>query len=117
MSWSSFFGSGLPSDLSAWGNSQPEPASFKAPGIQRPEYSAVELWLVERIYQYIAEASVCSTCGARLNRKLRAPIDSLESQMKSLIVSTRCAGWRRHLHRAVVTAAPGDLILGHFERY
>ena len=79
----------------------------------RAELSAVEMWVLRLSYEALAAQSNCGRCGSRLGRKLRSlwPSDAYPRSVRMLAM-TRCSGWRRHRHVAVVTESSEDLLLG-----
>ena len=86
-------------------------ALFPPPGCTVP--TEQELCLVETLAQALAARSFCLRCGAALGRGLLIyPCRTEESW--SLVAATRCRGWRRHLHIAVVTDDGTDLRFGQF---
>lgn len=81
-----------------------------------PPPTDLDLELVEVIYAVIAGETTCSTCGRPLGRALRARYATAwSSQSWSITVATRCEGWRRHAHVALVTRPSRDLLLGDLE--
>jgi hypothetical protein len=83
-------------------------------GMGRPaELSAVEMWVLRLSYEDVADHLDCGRCGARLGRKLLSllPSDAYPPSVRMLAM-TRCSGWRRHLHVAVVTESSKELLLG-----
>jgi hypothetical protein len=77
--------------------------------------TAVDLWLVESTYRFIAAHAHCVRCGDPLGRGLRVVIrpDAEHAPCTGSIV-TRCRGWRRHRHVATVVGVRNDLVLGPF---
>jgi hypothetical protein len=78
----------------------------------RDELSAVEMWLLRLSYEGHAAQLDCGRCGSRLGRELLSlrPSHAYPPSVRMLAV-TRCSGWRRHLHVAVVTESSEDLLL------
>jgi hypothetical protein len=74
--------------------------------------SAVELFVIKLTYQAIAGQSCCGKCGASLNRPLRLSFGRSPFKDWCVVVATRCSGWKRHRHAALVTDTSRDLLLG-----
>jgi hypothetical protein len=74
--------------------------------------SAAELLVIELTYEAIAGQSCCTKCGAPLNRPLRLISDRTPLTHWRVVVATRCSGWKRHRHSALVTDTSRDLLLG-----
>lgn len=101
------------------GGTQPcEPASVWPTWWGHEEPSAVEVSLLQIIYEFKAAATSCTRCGAPLGRHLRveARPTLLESVRWRVSVRTQCRGWRRHRHAASVGRSPDDLVLGSLQR-
>jgi hypothetical protein len=82
----------------------------------RPTPTELDVALIELIYLVIADEQRCTECGHRLGRGLRARNASDRAPSRwSVLVDTRCWGWRRHPHVATVTQPANDLVLGHLE--
>lgn len=73
------------------------------------EPAPADLWLIRTAYEFTADRTRCDRCRHRLGRDLQVVIGG----RSRVVVVTRCRGWRRHRHSAVVTDARGDL---HLER-
>ena len=75
-----------------------------------------DLTLIEVAYEVLAARSFCTRCGAPLGRGLSLYPGSSDSGDTGwrLVVATRCRGWRRHAHTAVVTDDGTDLLIGPF---
>ena len=82
----------------------------------REEPTALDLSLVEVVYEVLAMETRCSRCGAPLGRRLRvlAWPTILRSVQWRVGVRTRCRGWRRHRHTAAVGRSSCDMVLGPF---
>lgn len=77
--------------------------------------TAVDVWLVQLVYEVMAAESRCAMCGAPLGRRLRiVPSPDGQSPSWCLLAATRCRGWRRHRHLATVAEASMDISLGPF---
>jgi hypothetical protein len=74
--------------------------------------SAAELLVIKLAYEAIAGQSCCGKCGASLNRPLRLIYDRTSLTHWRVVVATRCRGWKRHRHGALVTDTSKDLLLG-----
>ncbi len=77
--------------------------------------TAVDVWLIQLIYETIAAESCCGMCGCPLGRGLQvasSPPDLPRSWTVSIV--TRCTGWRRHRHIASATETSDGLELGPF---
>jgi hypothetical protein len=74
--------------------------------------SAAELLVIKLTYEGIAGLSNCAKCGASLNRPLRLSSGRTALRHWQVVIATRCSGWQRHRHSAVVTDTPEDLLLG-----
>lgn len=90
------------------------------PGPISPAYAtptAIDLWLIEVVYETVAEGSLCKKCGAQLGRGLAlTPLTWYDTDSWRVRVQTRCRGWRRHRHRAEVTQTWNDLQIGRFHQ-
>jgi hypothetical protein len=87
-----------------------EPTGREAPHLS--PVSPAHLWMTRRAYQQEARDTECSRCGSALHPRPR--LDSLDMgppDFWPLVVSTRCLGWRRHRHVAVVEETPHGLHL------
>jgi hypothetical protein len=72
-----------------------------------------DLDLVRLSYDVIAAELGCSTCLASLGRGLYLVVPAGgEGPTWQVIVVTRCHGWRRHRHTAVVAGVGGGLHFG-----
>jgi hypothetical protein len=74
--------------------------------------SAAELLVIKLTYEAIARLSNCEKCGASLNRPLRLSPGPTPLRHWRVVVATRCSGWQRHRHSALVTDTSDDLLLG-----
>ena len=76
-----------------------------------------DLWLIECVYAFIAVNSACTACSRPLSRHIELqPGYKLDTSTWTIVAVTRCRGWRRHQHTAVVTEASRDLVFGQFHR-
>lgn len=83
-------------------------------GSEQP--SAVDVWLIKLVYDFVAAEAACSRCGARLGHRLRvvpSPTHGLPPRWRVSVV-TRCRGWRRHGYIANVARPSHDVVLGSF---
>lgn len=67
-----------------------------------------DLWLAQIMYEFVAGRTRCAKCGAALGRGIHPMIGT----PWRIVVVTRCSGWRRHRHTAVVTEASDGLNFG-----
>jgi hypothetical protein len=121
--WSPFFRWGFeaalagPPDRSS--GSHHEGVRFPQAGSAGPgEPTAIDLWLIQLTYAFVAAGSRCSRCDAPLGRDLRvvpSPVGPAPSRWHVSVV-TRCTGWRRHRHTAHVARPSKDLLLGALHR-
>jgi hypothetical protein len=73
----------------------------------------LDLWLIRLVYEVAAGHANCARCGAPLGRRLHlATRYAGRSPAWHVLVATRCRGWRRHRHTALVTEASNNLELG-----
>jgi hypothetical protein len=80
---------------------------------EHAELSPVEVWVLRLSYQDLAARLNCERCGSRLGRELRLLLPSATYPPSvRMLAMTRCSGWRRHRHVAVVTESSEDLLLG-----
>jgi hypothetical protein len=108
--WLALGGSPTPS---GWGHDETQPASPTTFG-PLPDLTAVNLWLIQLTYQFVAAESHCSRCGDTLGRGLRVIPSAAEQSPWTVSIITRCHGWRRHRHLATVVEVSNDLMLGPF---
>lgn len=88
--------------------------TFPDPGCTTPAASPtdLDLWLIRLVYAAPVAQAHCLNCGARLDRRLRLATQySGRSPYWRVSVTTRCYGWRRHRHIAVVTESSSGLQL------
>ena len=115
---------GTPYGLSTWprGDFVAPPATGEpvdTPGdawpAAHPRPSDDDLWLIGLVYETVAAESGCTRCGASLRHAVRlTPALASCAGTWGVVVTARCAGWRRHRHVADVTEASSDLVLGRF---
>jgi hypothetical protein len=75
----------------------------------------LDLRLIRLTYEVAAAESRCAKCGTPIGRRLRLTTQyGGQPPTWTVIVATRCRGWRRHRHTAVVTEASNSLRLGSF---
>jgi hypothetical protein len=74
--------------------------------------SAAELLVIKLTYETVAGQSCCGKCGASFGRPLRLSTGRTVFSHWRVVVSTRCRGWKRHRHSALVTDTSKDLLLG-----
>jgi hypothetical protein len=77
----------------------------------------VELALVDVVYDFIASRSYCVRCGSPLGLNLNAdvlPAQDGAAPWSRVSVRSRCRGWRRHLHTALIVRTADGLDLGQF---
>jgi hypothetical protein len=75
----------------------------------------LDLWLIRLTYRLVATEWWCTRCGARLRRRVRVvPFGADRAGPPVVSVVTRCRGWRRHRHTAIVDELGNDLVLGRF---
>jgi hypothetical protein len=80
---------------------------------QRSHLTALDLWLIHVVYEVVAAESTCVRCGTPLDRRVRVvPSVTDDSPLGAASVVTRCRGWRRHRHTAVVGDGADGLLLG-----
>jgi hypothetical protein len=73
----------------------------------------LDLRIIRLTYEVAAAESSSAKCGAAIGRRLRlATRCAAPSPTWRVLVTTRCRGWRRHRHTAVVTEASDNLQLG-----
>lgn len=96
-----------------FGDDEAVPVSSTIVG-PHPELTVVDLWLIELTYEVVAAESHCTRCGAPLGRGLRVTRSTAEHSQWTVSIATRCGGWRRHRHVAIVGEASNDLALGPF---
>ncbi|WP_250032324.1 hypothetical protein [Paractinoplanes maris] len=75
--------------------------------------SDTDLRLVRIVYDFIAAETLCDKCAALLGRSLSLAVTGGGPGRPGwqILVVTRCRGWRRHRHTAVVTDLLGHLRL------
>ena len=89
----------------------PSPAPALTPSTPFP--TELDLLLITLVYELAAGEATCAACAAPLGRRPRlATRRTGVTPARQVVVATRCRGWRRHRHTAVVTEASGDLRLG-----
>jgi len=77
--------------------------------------TAVDLAVIRILYEFMASETTCSRCRSPLRPAvLLIPDPYAIPTSWSISVTTRCAGWRRHLHTATAFEANQDLLLGSF---
>ncbi len=77
--------------------------------------TAVDLCVIQLIYEVLAAESSCATCDAPLGRALHvAPSEVASPQSWHVLVLTQCTGWRRHGYVATAKGASKDLLFGPF---
>jgi hypothetical protein len=83
-------------------------------GSEQP--SAMDRWLIQLVYEFVAAGATCSRCGAPLGRGLRVVQSPTLGRppMWRVAVVTRCRGWRRHDYVANVARPSHDVVLGSF---
>jgi len=79
-----------------------------------PDLTAIDLWMIELTYGFVAAESRCTRCGTPLGRGLRVTPSVTTHSPWIVSILTRCRGWRRHRHVATVVEASNDLALGPF---
>ena len=73
----------------------------------------VDLWLIRLTYGFVAATSRCGRCDAPLaGRPHLEASPTGAAPTWHVRVTTRCRGWRRHRHAAIVTEVSGDLRFG-----
>ncbi len=78
-----------------------------------PFPTELDLSLITLVYEVAAGEANCPTCDAPLGRRPQlATRRAGQTPAWPVVVTTRCRGWRRHRHTAVVTETSGDLRLG-----
>jgi hypothetical protein len=80
-----------------------------------PTPSALDLALIQLTYKVVAASTTCNRCGAPLGRGLRVVPSAADLRSWTVSIVTRCGGWRRHRHLALVEEASRDLVLGPFQ--
>jgi hypothetical protein len=81
--------------------------------------TGADLWISAQAYEFVAARSRCDKCGAGLGRKLDLAVLPEGSERSAasdpawlIAVGTRCRGWRRHRHSAMVSEWRGGLRFG-----
>jgi hypothetical protein len=71
--------------------------------------------LIQLAFEVIAAESACDRCGAPLGRGVHLEPPSGECPPSAVAaILTRCRGWRRHRHLAMVCERSNHLLLGPF---
>ncbi|WP_405433831.1 hypothetical protein [Micromonospora sp. NBC_00617] len=82
---------------------------------RRPELTALDLSLIQLIYEVVAADSKCIRCGAPLSRQLHVAKSAADyCQSWTVSVLARCSGWRRHQYVATVDDGSNGFVLGPF---
>ncbi|GAA1578540.1 hypothetical protein GCM10009789_35070 [Kribbella sancticallisti] len=73
----------------------------------------LDLVVIRLSYEVAAEVSTCGRCGAPLGAGLHV-LTQYDGRRRDwrISVATRCHGWRRHRHLAVVRETSNELRLG-----
>lgn len=90
-------------------------SSRQPPATWGPEPpSAVDRWLIQVVYEMIADEETCSKCTAALGAGLRVSVSPTFGRppLWRVAVTTRCRGWRRHRHVADIARPARDMVLG-----
>jgi hypothetical protein len=76
------------------------------------DFPDTDLRLVRIVYDFLAAETLCDSCAFPLGRSLSVTVSGGEpSPGWRISVVTRCRGWRRHRHTAIVTESLGHLRL------
>jgi hypothetical protein len=97
-----------------WGGTSPPAQRVDTPAAL--EDAAGDPLLIRMYYGMVAARLSCEGCGASLRRAVHVDPASADPMSGAVAVTTRCRGWRRHRHTALVTGSPGDLLLGELHR-
>jgi len=90
---------GATSAIVCWGSAEPSPD---------------ELWLVELAYEVGLVTTFCKRCGSGLGPRVRvATWPTVFGPVRWRVsAATRCQGWRRHRHTAIIGRTSTDVVLG-----
>jgi hypothetical protein len=76
------------------------------------EPTALDLKIVEAVYEVLVERVCCASCGAALDEAVNVKLSRGFFNAAAFMVATRCRGLRRHRHVASVLKRAGELRFG-----